>query len=146
MRSDYNNALKEHEQAHTEVQDAAHKAQEAHELMEQYQKELDKLREIAEKEHRALRKSKKDSDVHHNRYIFLFTRLNRELKKRKKSLLSDIGEEMQSEEWQEKVKSSARQFLSQNLGFSQEGRSDINEIFVLPKGHECELIILTDYY
>ena len=91
LRSDYNNALKEHEQAHTEVQDAAHKAQEAHELMEQYQKELDKLREIAEKEHRALRKSEKDSDVHHNRYIFLFTRLNRELKKGKKSLLSDIG-------------------------------------------------------
>ena len=51
---------------------------------------------------------------------------------------------MQSEEWQGKVKSSARHFLSQNLGFSQEGRSDINEIFVLPKGHECELI-LTDY-
>ena len=48
---------------------AANAAQEAHELMLQWTKEVDKQREKAESCHRELRKSKKEADKAHHLYI-----------------------------------------------------------------------------
>ena len=56
-------------EAHEEVQNAANAAQEAHELMLQWNKEVDKQREKAESCHRELRKSKKEADKAHHLYI-----------------------------------------------------------------------------
>ena len=52
-------AMAEQEAAHAEVQSAAQAAQEAHDLMLQWNKEVDRQREHAEEAHRELRKSKK---------------------------------------------------------------------------------------
>ena len=57
------------EGAHEEVQTAAQAAQEAHELMLQWNKEVDRQREQAESAHRELRKSKKEADKAHHFYI-----------------------------------------------------------------------------
>jgi len=57
------------EEAHVEVQKAAQAAQEAHELMLQWNKEVDRQREQAEDAHRELRKSKKEADKAHHFYI-----------------------------------------------------------------------------
>ena len=54
---------------HDEVQKAANAAQDAHELMLQWNKEVDKQREKAESCHRELRKSKKEADKAHHLYI-----------------------------------------------------------------------------
>ena len=57
------------EEAHVEVQKAAQAAQEAHDLMLQWNKEVDRQREHAEEAHRELRKSKKEADKAHHFYI-----------------------------------------------------------------------------
>jgi len=57
------------EAAHEEVQTSAQAAQEAHELMLQWNKEVDRQREQAEGAHRELRKSKKEADKAHHFYI-----------------------------------------------------------------------------
>ena len=57
------------EEAHVEVQKAAQAAQEAHELILQWNKEVDRQREQAEDAHRELRKSKKEADKAHHFYI-----------------------------------------------------------------------------
>ena len=57
------------EDAHVEVQNAAKAAQEAHDLMLQWNKEVDRQREHAEEAHRELRKSKKEADKAHHFYI-----------------------------------------------------------------------------
>tara|TARA_B100000941_G_scaffold54353_1_gene35157 strand:- start:482 stop:1363 length:882 start_codon:yes stop_codon:yes gene_type:complete len=57
------------EEAHVEVQNAAKAAQEAHDLMLQWNKEVDRQREHAEEAHRELRKSKKEADKAHHFYI-----------------------------------------------------------------------------
>ena len=59
----------EQEAAHAEVQSAAQAAQEAHDLMLQWNKEVDRQREHAEEAHRELRKSKKEADKAHHFYI-----------------------------------------------------------------------------
>ena len=69
LRDDLRAALAEQEEAHEEVQNAANAAQEAHELMLQWNKEVDKQREKAESCHRELRKSKKEADKAHHLYI-----------------------------------------------------------------------------
>lgn len=70
---DARNMLKEamitQENAHVEVQKAAKAAQEAHDLMLQWNKEVDRQREHAEDAHRELRKSKKEADKAHHFYI-----------------------------------------------------------------------------
>ena len=55
--------------AHEEVQKAAQAAQEAHDLMLQWNKEVDKQRDKAESCHRELRRSKKEADKSHHLYI-----------------------------------------------------------------------------
>ena len=62
-------AMIEQEEAHVEVQKAAKAAQEAHDLMLQWNKEVDRQRELAEEAHRELRKSKKEADKAHHFYI-----------------------------------------------------------------------------
>ncbi len=62
-------AMEAQELAHIEVQKAAQAAQEAHELMLQWNKEVDRQREQAESAHRELRKSKKEADKAHHFYI-----------------------------------------------------------------------------
>ena len=69
LRESLKEALAEQEAAHEEVQHAANAAQEAHELMLQWNKEVDKQREKAESCHRELRKSKKEADKAHHLYI-----------------------------------------------------------------------------
>ena len=69
LRDELKAALAEQEDAHEEVQNAANAAQEAHELMLQWNKEVDKQREKAESCHRELRKSKKEADKAHHLYI-----------------------------------------------------------------------------
>ena len=69
LREDLRAALEVQEEAHEEVQKAANAAQEAHELMLQWNKEVDKQREKAESCHRELRKSKKEADKAHHLYI-----------------------------------------------------------------------------
>ncbi|MCS5532647.1 MAG: hypothetical protein NZ736_00105 [Candidatus Poseidoniaceae archaeon] len=62
-------AMAEQEIAHEEVQKAATAAQEAHELMLQWNSEVDRQRELAETAHRGLRRSKKEADKAHHFYI-----------------------------------------------------------------------------
>ena len=69
LREELKVALAEQEEAHEEVQTAANAAQDAHELMLQWNKEVDKQRDKAESCHRELRKSKKEADKAHHLYI-----------------------------------------------------------------------------
>ncbi|MGY8754632.1 MAG: coiled-coil protein [Candidatus Poseidoniales archaeon] len=62
-------AMEAQESAHVEVQAAAKAAQEAHDLMLLWNKEVDRQREMAESAHRELRKSKKEADKAHHFYI-----------------------------------------------------------------------------
>ena len=57
-------AMVEQEAAHVEVQKAAQAAQEAHDLMLQWNKEVDRQRELAEDAHRELRKSRRRLTKH----------------------------------------------------------------------------------
>jgi len=68
-RSQLREAMANQEEAHKEVQEAAQQAQEAHDLMLQWNKEVDRQRELAEGAHRELRKSKKEADKAHRFYI-----------------------------------------------------------------------------
>lgn len=61
--------MAQQEIAHEEVQMAATAAQEAHELMLQWNDEVDRQRELAETAHRGLRRSKKEADKAHHFYI-----------------------------------------------------------------------------
>lgn len=62
-------AMDAQEAAHLEVQKAANAAQDAHELMLQWNKEVDRQREKAESSHRSLRRSKIEGDKAHHFYI-----------------------------------------------------------------------------
>ncbi len=62
-RSQLREAMANQEEAHKEVQEAAH------DLMLQWNKEVDRQRELAEGAHRELRKSKKEADKAHRFYI-----------------------------------------------------------------------------
>ena len=62
-------AMEAQETAHGAVEQAAEAAQEAHDLMLQWNKEVDNQREKAESAHRKLRGSKKDADKNHRAYI-----------------------------------------------------------------------------
>jgi len=69
VRAEMKAAMEQQEAAHEEVQKAALAAQEAHELMLQWNKEVDRQRELAESSHRDLRRSKKEADKAHHHYI-----------------------------------------------------------------------------
>ncbi len=58
-------ARKEHDDAHQAVQEAASAAQEAHDLMLQWDKEVNKQRERANSKHRELRNTKQEADKAH---------------------------------------------------------------------------------
>ncbi len=62
-------ASKEHDDAHQAVQEAASAAQEAHDLMLQWDKEVNKQRERANSKHRELRNTKQEADKAHRFYI-----------------------------------------------------------------------------
>ena len=62
-------ARKEHDDAHEAVQQAAAAAQEAHDLMIQWDKEVNKQRERANSKHRELRNTKQEADKAHRFYI-----------------------------------------------------------------------------
>ncbi|MGB1364783.1 MAG: coiled-coil protein [Candidatus Poseidoniaceae archaeon] len=62
-------ARKEHDDAHQAVQEAASAAQEAHDLMIQWDKEVSKQRERANSKHRELRNTKQEADKAHRFYI-----------------------------------------------------------------------------
>jgi len=62
-------ARKEHDEAHEAVQQAAAAAQEAHDLMIQWDKEVNKQRERANSKHRELRNTKQEADKAHRFYI-----------------------------------------------------------------------------
>ena len=62
-------AMVEQEAAHVEVQKAAQAAQEAHDLMIQWDKEVNKQRERANSKHRELRNTKQEADKAHRFYI-----------------------------------------------------------------------------
>ena len=64
-----NAARKEHDEAHQAVQEAAAAAQEAHDLMIQWDKEVNKQRERANSKHRELRNTKQEADKAHRFYI-----------------------------------------------------------------------------
>ncbi|MGY8670675.1 MAG: coiled-coil protein [Candidatus Poseidoniales archaeon] len=68
-RSELKTAMEAQEVAHLEVQKAANAAQEAHDLMLQWNKEVDRQRDKAESSHRDLRRSKKEADKAHHYYI-----------------------------------------------------------------------------
>ena len=63
------NARREHDEAHHAVQEAAAAAQEAHDLMLQWDKEVNKQRERANSKHRELRNTKQEADKAHRFYI-----------------------------------------------------------------------------
>ena len=62
-------AMADQEAAHTAVKEAADAAQSAHDLMIEWNSEVDKQREKAEAAHRRLRTSKKEADKEHSLYI-----------------------------------------------------------------------------
>ena len=62
-------AMEAQEAAHIEVTRSAEEAQQAHELMIEWNGEVDKKREDAEEAHRRLRRSKKEADQAHHHYI-----------------------------------------------------------------------------
>lgn len=62
-------AMAEQEAAHSEVTLAAEQAQQAHDLMLEWNKEVDSRRDSAEGAHRRLRRSKKEADSAHHSYI-----------------------------------------------------------------------------
>ena len=66
---DLNAARKEHDDAHHAVQEATAAAQEAHDLMIQWDKEVNKQRERANSKHRELRNTKQEADKAHRFYI-----------------------------------------------------------------------------
>ena len=146
-KEDYKNALNEQEIAHTEVQKAAKTAQEAHELMLENNKEVDKKRAMAENSHRELRNSKKKADKYHRRYIFLIKRLNRELKKRIQYLVIDNfhDDRENSVEWINHVKDMVigyyEEELLKNLKVPKLVHSDIT---VIPSKKECKIVIKHD--
>ena len=69
FRAAVQEAMAQQEIAHEEVQKAATAAQDAHELMLQWNSEVDRQRELAETAHRGLRRSKKEADKAHHFYI-----------------------------------------------------------------------------
>jgi uncharacterized coiled-coil DUF342 family protein len=62
-------AVAAQESAHNAVKEAAEAAQSAHDLMIEWNAEVDKQREKAEAAHRRLRTSKKEADKEHSMYI-----------------------------------------------------------------------------
>ncbi|RAH15699.1 MAG: hypothetical protein CMB56_002480 [Methanobacteriota archaeon] len=65
----YDKAIKEQEKAHQDVTEAASQAQAAHELMLEWNTEVDSRRAKAEEAHKTLRNTKKEADLAHHRYI-----------------------------------------------------------------------------
>ncbi len=62
-------ALESQEASHLEVTRAAEEAQQAHDLMIEWNEEVNRKREVAEEAHRKLRRSKKEADQAHHHYI-----------------------------------------------------------------------------
>ena len=62
-------ALESQEASHLEVTRAAEEAQQAHDLMLEWNEEVNRKREVAEEAHRKLRRSKKEADQAHHHYI-----------------------------------------------------------------------------
>ena len=62
-------ALESQEASHLEVTRAAEEAQQAHDLMLEWNEEVNRKREVAEDAHRKLRRSKKEADQAHHHYI-----------------------------------------------------------------------------
>ena len=65
----YDAALEAQEKAHQDVTLAASQAQAAHELMLEWNSEVDTRRAKAEEAHKTLRNTKKEADLAHHRYI-----------------------------------------------------------------------------
>tara|TARA_B100000902_G_C27241281_1_gene880120 strand:- start:135 stop:1004 length:870 start_codon:yes stop_codon:yes gene_type:complete len=65
----YDKAIEEQEKAHQDVTEAASQAQSAHELMLEWNSEVDTRRAKAEEAHKTLRNTKKEADLAHHRYI-----------------------------------------------------------------------------
>ena len=62
-------ALETQESSHLEVTRSAEEAQQAHDLMIEWNDEVSRKREVAEEAHRRLRRSKKEADQAHHHYI-----------------------------------------------------------------------------
>ncbi len=65
----YEGALAEQEKAHQDVTESAAQAQAAHDLMLEWNSEVDLRRGKAEEAHKTLRKTKKEADLAHHKYI-----------------------------------------------------------------------------
>jgi uncharacterized coiled-coil DUF342 family protein len=75
-------ALEAQEASHLEVKRSAKEAQQAHDIMIEYNNEVSKIREIGQEAHKSFRNSKKEADTIHNEYIFLL-RLLKEYRTRR---------------------------------------------------------------
>ncbi len=87
----YEDAFRHQELAHNEVQEAATLAQKAHEDMLEINTEIDKKRELAETAHRKLRRSKKEADSYHHKFI-LALNMEKNCKDMLRAIKSEGGE------------------------------------------------------
>ena len=87
----YEDAFRHQELAHNEVQEAATLAQKAHEDMLEINTEIDKKRELAETAHRMLRRSKKEADSYHHKFI-LALNVEKNCKDMLRAIKSEGGE------------------------------------------------------
>ena len=101
----YNEAIEEQEKAHQDVTEAASQAQAAHELMLEWNSEVDSRRAKAEEAHKVLRNTKKEADLAHHRYIVALRCLHS---------INNIFKTMQSER-RDKVTSNEPQLSVDNL-------------------------------
>jgi len=101
----YDGAIEEQEKAHQDVTEAASQAQAAHELMLEWNSEVDARRAKAEEAHKVLRNTKKEADRAHHQYIVALRCLHS---------INNIFKTMQSER-KDKVTSSEPQLSVDNL-------------------------------
>ncbi len=87
----YEDAFRHQELAHNEVQEAATLAQKAHEDMLEINTEIDEKRELAETAHRKLRRSKKEADSYHHKFI-LALNVEKNCKDMLRAIKSEGGE------------------------------------------------------
>jgi len=69
VREELRSAMESQEASHLEVTHSAEEAQQAHDLMIEWNDEVSRKREVAEEAHRRLRRSKKEADQAHHHYI-----------------------------------------------------------------------------
>jgi len=101
----YDEAIEAQEKAHQDVTEAASQAQAAHELMLEWNSEVDARRAKAEEAHKVLRNTKKSADLAHHRYIVALRCLHS---------INNIFKTMQSER-RDKVTASEPQLSVDNL-------------------------------